>query len=993
MVNIDAPILYILSILGLAVWSRLLGCRTKQFLRINLVGKKRITNSKLKPYLRLAFLLGLISLGISPTRKTWAQPLLNALPKAGIGKPTQLRVEYIIDSTDHLAIDQLSSPQIRWQTTKNPTLVLGFLTHPVWCRFTLQSTRASPRELALELTNLYVDSLTLYQPKASGGWQTQYTGDLIPFARRYPMTRNPAFYISLSGTAPQTFYARITLNQHHNYKWQLWDKKTFDAVRLPDLERYVTLAVTLMLLLFTLALLLFMYRIAVLRAYALWGITFCLSVLFGYGNSNLYFPHSPYWAHVSYYVSVGLILAGFSYYVVQACRLPQVLPRLVWLYIGFGSIGLAYAGLSFFYRHAYLTWALIATLTILLGFTFALVVALLLSGNRPAIWNVLVILLLSPIYTYFYGRNAGFFSGFIGEELLQILTLFSIVAEPFFFVMILWQATRERIQAIEVLTVEKAQRTYIQHLDQLKTDFFTNVSHELRTPVTLLLGPLRTLHNRFPENELYAIMHRNASRLQTLINQLLDLAKLDAHQLKNSLTVGKLTDDIRGWVTQFTLLANSRSVSLTLQQSQESWYGLYDADKVEKIIVNLLSNALKFTPTGGSVALEIAYTPEGVTIAVRDTGIGVRPEEIEHLFDRFYQTREGTQLEAGTGVGLALTYELIQLLAGTITVNSQPGEGTTFTVTLPIQQQFDDQSLDKTAVNQSLTGGPVLTSPIIDSVERLDINSLADPPLAEQTRKPSLLVVEDNEDLRAYIRMTLSSQYHVTEAKDGQQGLAMAFDKLPDLIITDLMMPKLDGLDLSRALRADPRTNHIPLVMLTAKATVEDRLAGFEVGADDYLSKPFLPFELIIRLQNLLRRQAVLRDYLRRTLIGPADEPSELIQENTKEPIPQTAESTQFLDQLYTILEQNLDRTDFDAEQLAHSLALSSRTLSRKLNVVLGLSTGETMRTYRLRRGKELLKQGMPPTQVAYAVGFGSLSAFGRAYKAQYGHTPSTQQA
>ncbi|GAB4038851.1 ATP-binding protein [Spirosoma gilvum] len=921
-----------------------------------------------------------------------AQIPRNQLPIPQSAKPVDLHVQYVVDTTNRLTISQMEGSGVRWKTASDPTLILGFTTHPVWCRFVLQPSVNVSQSYALELTNFYVDRLTLYQPDSLTGWRTMQSGDLIPFAQRTPQTRYPAVYISVSGTTPQLVYARIQSSQHHSYQWRAWNRAAFDTYRLPDVDRYIIFTLAILLALFQIALLLFMYQYVVLRSYALFALAVCLSVLFASGFSGIFFPQSPYWVHTSHYATVGLLLPTLAYYVVQSYQLKQYWPRLIGLYTGFGAVGVMYAGLSFFIRHPYITWALIATLAVMTGFTLALLLVLYWRGVRPAIWNVLALVVTLPVYTYFYGRNAGFFTGSMSEETLKFLMLLCFASEPFFVVLMLWQATRERIQTAQTLTSEQAKRESIQALDQLKTDFFTNVSHELRTPLTLLVGPLQTLRNRYPDNELYALMYRNASRLQMLISQLLDLAKLDARQMKNLPAVGNLAVDVASWVSMFVSLAQSRSITLTVHQNQSDWPALYDADKVEKILANLLSNALKYTPAGGTVRVEGQYVPTGVTIEVSDTGSGMTPEVLSHVFDRFYQGPATNQTEVGTGVGLALTNELVQLLEGSITVQSQPGEGSVFRVWLPIQAR-DERVLPGRNDHDSAEGSQQVVDMMAEG-EKLAVDEvLSIDVLDAESEKPVLLLVDDSDDLRAYIRMILASQFTLLEASDGQHGLDMARQTLPDLILTDLMMPRLDGLELCRSLRADPRTDHIPLVMLTAKASIENRLIGLETGADDYLTKPFLPAELLVRLANLRRRQLAQQLYWQRTLAGSVVEGNLVdLSVSTTSPQPHP-ETPPFLKQLYAVLEHHLDQPDFEVEQLADALAMSGRSLNRKLKVLLGLNTREIIRSYRLRRGNEMLDQGIQPTQVAYAVGFGSLSSFGRAYKDQYGYAPSARKS
>lgn len=919
-----------------------------------------------------------------------AQRVVNQFPAPNSPTPVDVQFEYFVDTTDRLTVDQLSDPQLHWRLAPGTGLILGFTPHPVWCRFTMQQPINVPSRYALELTNFYVDSLRLYQPDQRSGWHVQYSGDLIPLARRTPATRYPTVYIQVQGTNPQTIYARIQSSQHHSYQWRAWDQAVFNTFRLPDIDRYITFSLAILLSLFQIALLLFMYQYGVLRAYAFFALAVVLSVLFASGYSSIFFPFSTYWAHVSHYVTVGLLLPTLAYYVVQSYQLTRHTPRLVWVYMGFGGIGVVYAILSFFVRHPYITWALIATLAIMMGFTLLLLIGLYWRGVRPAIWNVLALLINLPVYTYFYGRNAGFFTGSLREETLRFLMFICFASEPFFVVLMLWQATRERIRTAESLTNEQTRRETIQELDRLKTDFFTNVSHELRTPLTLLIGPLQALYTRYPDHELYGLMYRNASRLQTLINQLLDLAKLDAHQMKDSPSLGDLVTDIQTWVDGFSTLAQDRSIRVTLRQNQTHWPALYDADKIEKVLSNLLSNALKYTSAGGAVTIDVTYLPTDVRIEVCDTGAGMSEEVVSRVFDRFYRGNDTDRLEMGTGIGLSLTYELVRLMGGDISVHSRPGEGTTFHVSIPVREAREQILANE---GESLANLPELIgSAVEEPALETKKQEIREGELGDPSEKPLLLLVEDNDDLRMYLRIILDTTYAIVEATDGRQALDRAIERLPDVIVTDLMLPRLDGLELCAAIRSDPRTDHIPLVMLTAKASVANRLKGLETGADDYLTKPFIPAELLVRLTNLRRRQVAQQLHWQRTLTLGMAESASPKPGNSDYSEPLRSDSSRFLNQLYAILEHHLDQPDFDVEQLADALAMSSRTLNRKLKGVLGLNTRETIRTYRLRRGNEMLEQGIQPTQAAYAVGFGSLSSFGRAYKEQYGYAPSAHK-
>ncbi|WP_461055803.1 response regulator [Spirosoma arcticum] len=572
----------------------------------------------------------------------------------------------------------------------------------------------------------------------------------------------------------------------------------------------------------------------------------------------------------------------------------------------------------------------------------------------------------------------------------------------------LLQVFLNRIRLNQTIRLRQQEADQLRAVDTLKTNFFTNISHEFRTPLTLLIGPLTDRIQQFPGDELYPLMYRNATRLQTLINQILDLAKAEAGQLPLSLQPGDLVADVRLWVSSFESLAESRHIRLSLKQNKRSQPALYDPDKLQSILTNLVSNALKFTPgvdapgrsggpvdsrPGGQVRVETHYSGEVFTLTVTDSGMGIVPHQLPRIFDRFYQGSDlaGSVLttemynaqqtdQVGTGIGLALVNELVKLLSGTIVVQSVVGTGTTFTLTLPlvpVPAEPVTPAFERNTHRTRLSEGA-------DPAKTPDYEPQATDTDARDSTRPTVLIIEDNDDMRTYIRRVLASRFTLIEATDGQQGLEMALEHMPDLIVTDWMMPRLDGLSLCRALRQDPRTDHTPVVMLTAKAALEDRLGGLEIGADDYLVKPFLATELLIRLQNLLKRQQAMQQHFQRqvgTVAAPPADPSDRTEHNLVQ--------QQFLDRVYGFLTTHLDNPALDADVLASELGMSNRTLHRKLGTLVAMTPGELIRTYRLRQAAQLLRSGLSPTETAYRVGFDNPSSFSRAFRAVYQKTPS----
>lgn len=867
---------------------------------------------------------------------------------------------------------------------------LGFSPDAIWLRFTLQQPDDEPNDYILQLTNWYIDEADLYSPQPDGTYALQQAGDFVPLQQRAIKSRYPTFSVQRSNNRPQTFYLRLTNSQYNNFALKLWPRAQFYDVKLSGDSADFSLGLIAMRLVFHIALLLFLFSDPRFRAYSFFGISVCLIYFFSGGNGVILFPKSPWLANGMFFTTLSLIPASLSYYVYVVMEGETYLPRARWLVWGFGGVGLLNLVANLFGHHAYLSWAFIGFMSFMLLCLAMMIGIALRRGVRPSIWYLIPALLYIPPFCLFYARNAGLNSLPFTETGVRVIFFLEFLSLPIILTALLRNIYRERFAIAGDLSRREAESQSLRQLDRAKTRFFTNVSHEFRTPLTLLVGPLNDLREQFPANELYGLMHRNAHRLQTLTNQLLDLAKVDAGQMPVVAQPGDVVADLRLWVASFESLAESRSIALTISQNCTDYSARYDADKLEKIVTNLIFNALKFSSNNGLVRVDAQYetTPPGVTLTVMDSGIGIAPEALPHVFDRFYQTGENPHRtvaqpnQVGTGVGLALVQELTQLLGGTIGVESTLGEGSMFTLSLPLEPVDGSVTKSVPKVSAPWPVSPQATRP--DSKQLLTHEW----PVGTQATGATILIVEDNDDLRAYIRQILAPDYTILEAPDGQQGLEIALDQLPDLIVCDVMMPRLDGFGLCAALRDDVRTSHIPVVMLTALATQSDRLTGLETGADDYLTKPFDRAELRIRVQNLLKRQATLRHYLRGQLEqmginNPSNRPTP---PETSAIAPTEAP---FLSKLYHYIETHLDSPDLDVSQLALEAAMSNRTLNRKLTALLGLTANDLIRSYRMRRAAQLLQTGLTPSETAYRVGFDNLSYFSRVFREEQGKTPS----
>jgi signal transduction histidine kinase/CheY-like chemotaxis protein/ligand-binding sensor domain-containing protein/AraC-like DNA-binding protein len=557
---------------------------------------------------------------------------------------------------------------------------------------------------------------------------------------------------------------------------------------------------------------------------------------------------------------------------------------------------------------------------------------------------------------------------------------------------LLYAGYRIRMRQVHLqqeVKLEHFQREHLAEVDRLKSQFFANISHEFRTPLTLILGPMGKLQSKVPDEEsrrTLDMMKRNAHRLLRLINQLLDLSKLEAGAMKLRASRMDIVPLTKGIACSFESSAGMGGIDLQVIAEQEEIEVYVDKDKFEKILTNVLSNAFKFTKEGGAVTVTLSPLPplpnrergsEGVRVSVADTGIGIPPEQLEKVFDRFYQVDASQTREyEGSGLGLALVKELVELHHGTIQVQSEVGRGTTFTVLLPIgRSHLKDEEIVDGGVSEeaALHEGEVAAADYVSGKVREEVE-----PEHVGDEKPIVLVVEDNADVRAYIREYLVAEYHVTEAKDGAEGIEKAQEAIPDLVISDVMMPKKDGYEVCRTLKRDERTSHIPVILLTAKAAGENKIEGLETGADDYLIKPFDPKELLTRVRNLLELRRRLRERFSASIpLKPGE-------------IAATSMDDAFLIKAMAAVEKNIGDEHFHVLELGAAVGMSRVQLHRKLIALTNQGPGEFIRYLRLHRGMDLLlKDAGTVAEIAYSVGFSDPSAFSKSFHKQFGIAPT----
>lgn len=578
-----------------------------------------------------------------------------------------------------------------------------------------------------------------------------------------------------------------------------------------------------------------------------------------------------------------------------------------------------------------------------------------------------------------------------------------------------WRGDRLRARQarLEQLVDERTatiadQAEKLRELDRLKSQLFANVSHELRTPLTLILGPLGdALAGRFgPLNEdlsrQVATAERNARRLLALVDQLLDIAKLDAGRLRLRLRRGDFGGFLRQRVESFLPLAERRGIDLSLEVPVEPVALWFDPPQLEKVIDNLLGNALKFTPAGGRVEVSMEAPPDvdRVVVAVRDSGPGIPADQLERVFERFYQLEPMAHRWRGAGIGLALARQIAELHRGEVSVRSNPGEGACFILTLLRgRDHFPAELVDDDTPPPHLrdyASGPLQS--LSAALDEPNGPTGGDDPVDED--RTTVLVVDDNPEIRAYVRRHLEPDYRVLEAADGAEGLERARQTVPDLVVSDVMMPGLDGNALFRALREDPELEMVPVILLTAKASPESRIQGLRDGVDDYLVKPFDPRELKARVDNLI---ASRRRLLERLEGDPKAEPvarsSEDLDDTQAEPLPRPLRVSEvrvlsadqaLLARVQSIIEKRIADTGLSVEALAEEIGCDRSYLLRKLRTLTGETPSALIRSMRLQRAEQLLRANAGTvSEIAYSVGFKSVAHFSNAFQERYGERPS----
>ena len=542
-------------------------------------------------------------------------------------------------------------------------------------------------------------------------------------------------------------------------------------------------------------------------------------------------------------------------------------------------------------------------------------------------------------------------------------------------------------QLHDSMSKQKAMTEEMERMTQTQLQFFTNVSHELRTPLTLIAGPAEQLLEdgsiRGQHRSMLQMIQRNTRILIQLVGEILDFRKVQNNKATLRLNRFALSDELSTWAEDFRAAAARRKITIVVAASDSTDTStantdgsmiIADRDKIEHVYFNLMSNALKYTPEGGSITTTVEHAAQHFTITVSDTGKGIDPKELPHLFERFYQAQGSI---GGTGIGLSLVKAYVDMHHGTIEAQSEPGNGTSFVVTLPDTQPGYDPANDQKAAPR------VEDKNLIDdnyvSVD-IDANAAADRITNAEdfdSERPLVLIIDDNNGMRVYLRSILKDKYNVSEAADGKQGLEKACREIPKLVICDVMMPVMDGLEFTRQLKQNMATSHIPVILLTARSLSEQREEGYGTGADSYLTKPFSGSVLLARVDNLLRNRTMLRS------LFSGDKKEEAAEEQLG------SRDQTFINRLRDSIRQNMGDSDFTVERLGEEVGLSRVQLYRKVKALTGQTPVDLLKKARLERARLLVeKTDKSISEIAYEVGFTAPSYFNKCFKDEFGVSP-----
>lgn len=880
---------------------------------------------------------------------------------------------------------------------QNKNQKVNYKINVYWQRFRIINSLSTEAKIAFPAVFFRVDLFTKIN---EGKWENFITGTGVPWSKRDGLKRIPAFLYTISSGDTLTVYKRMYCNfidtQPDSIKasFSFADKLILHNYVKDESNQMMDIQDTFLLGMFILSMVINFYFFLVVREREFLYFTLFLlmsSILALCSLNDVFLRDSP--ALILYLYIFGNSLSAFMLiqFVRYFLNTFQRFPRWDKYLLIFSFLQVVVILFSSFASEVFQTnlakpsHVLENTVKLIYYSSLIATVSLYIRDKEKTTRLMLVAIVPILILGFFAYASAvafglyyprlgapdisGYTSAFNSAAFfILIVTFFWMMA---FFTWVLFLRFSNVRKALELQS----------SLDHLKSRFFANISHEFRTPLTLIIGPIEDLlqdKNAQKFKEPLKYIHRNSKRLLQLINQLLDLSRLDVGNYEVNTTREDIIPFVKQIVHSFSSMAHRKNILLETEVDPRLKNELrnelirfyFDEDIFEKILYNLLSNAFKFTPEDGNITVSICMSENNLLeLRVEDTGMGIPKEKLPFIFDRFYQADDSYKRQyEGTGIGLALVKELVELHQGTITVKSSPNIQTTFSCYFPFNKKIlSKKAAVKTGINQnvvSLTYG--------EENENSETENTID------IAKPTVLVVEDQQDVRKYICDKLAETYTVIESKNGKEGFESARLHIPDLVISDVMMPEMDGFELCKLLKTDDFTSHVPVILLTARAEDVDKLTGLETGADAYLIKPFNSKELLLRVHNLIE----LRNKLRKKFSGKLlVKPSE---------ITVTSQDSQFMQRLLETVEKHIEDEQFSVEQLGHEFGMSPSQINRKLKAIINQSASVFIRSVRMERAMELLKNDKATiAEIAYETGFREPSYFSKVFKSYFGLAPS----
>lgn len=878
---------------------------------------------------------------------------------------------------------------------QNENQEVNYKNHVYWQRFLLANNMSKELKIALPEPSFHAN---LFAKTNDGEWEHYTTGTGVPWSRRDGLKRIPAFTLSLPAGDTLTLYKRIYWNyadaQPDRMQIALsFTEKLLQHNYVDDESHYMTAIQDAFLLgMFILSIIINFYFFIVVREkeflyFSLLLLSYCVLALCSL--NDVFLKENPkilLYLYIIFNSCSGFFLIQFVRYFFKTFQyFPQwdkylwgfsILQVFVLLFSGFSSslLQVNLSKVSHISENTIKLMHAISLLTVLFLYVRNKdrMVRLMLMALIPILFLQATAYALAVINGLYYPRFgaqdiSGYESGFNSMAFFILILCYLWMMIIFTWVLFLrFSNVRKKL-------------AWQSSLDHLKSRFFANISHEFRTPLTLIIGPVEDMlrdkdTKKFREPLQY--IHRNSKRLLQLINQLLDLSKLDVGGYRVNTNRNDIIPFIKQIVHSFSSLAHHKNILLETEVDprlkndlkNETLTFYFDDDIFEKILYNLLSNAFKFTDNGGSITVSLSLAGKGeLELKVEDSGTGIPAEKLPYIFDRFYQADDAhKKVYEGTGIGLALVKELVALHNGRITVASDVNKGTVFSCYFAFNKKMiPADAVRKISSNQDNVLPDAKCNDVIR--EKATGNS-----------RPAILVVEDQQDVRSYICGKLTGTYTVVEAKNGLEGFEMARKQIPDLVISDVMMPVTDGFELCALLKNDAVTSHIPVILLTARAEDVDKITGLETGADAYLIKPFNSKELLIRVHNLIElRNKLRKKFSGRIVVKPAE-------------ITVTPQDSRFMQRLLGIVEKHIADEKFSVEQLGREFAMSPSQINRKLKAIINQSAGAFIRSVRMERAMELLKNDQATiAEIAYETGFSEPAYFSRVFKSYFGFPPS----